>query len=341
MRRKADFIRGLKLCAFMLVPLGLMHSCATGDMSNVEQLSLLVSDSMNIDTIPYSYPLIKVSGRYCCIADADTKDNYFQIYSYPEMKHLKSCIRKGKAKNEIPVLMSFDFTGNNIIALSTASETILDYNIVTDSTQAIKYPKGLSLIRVAKYGDMYYTYSVLGDMRVVALDDKGKIVSRLFPTPKVEKLFGNFNANEIWQSLIVANKKTIALLTTGGDVVELYDIASKQYNKVVGPYGEPTLKELSMNGNPAYGVMFSGYRYAQFGNKTGNLYAFFRGESHLRNKEKDIENHLRVFNTNGELIKEYILDKNLYPNSFVVDEDKKCVIFVLPDNKNQFWKFNL
>jgi hypothetical protein len=204
-------------------------------------------------------------------------------------------------------LVRWDNCGQEEISLSPQLIRPLDFALLNDSTFIIPD----------------YT----GEHRICIVNMEGNIIKKLFSIPDNRRLHTyRSSLAQAWRSFIDYNQKTgiLAVVTQLGQVIEIYNLKAERPVALVNTEnGAPQFSEKQNNAIPD-GIM--GYSDVYVSDNT--IYALFWGHSFkdVYNGKVKTEggNRIQVFDTEGNPLKEYILDRRI--TGFYIDETNGKII---------------
>ena len=305
-----------------------------------ETATIRCSNKMAIDSVLLSYPVMKVDGDYCCIADMGSRSEFFYIFSYPSMKFVKSFGTLGNASNEISGLTAFDFRDGRVSALCHTDRTIKIFDIDSpDIPQVIRIKHDENYNAVCDGRDStYYLYAMNGDNRIVRVGSDGQVISAGLKSETLKKKYPTMTSNYIWQGFIRKKDDKIAVPCVAGDVIDITDSSFASNIRVVGKLGLPHVEEKVTDAYTSYMLHYHTYSDLVFGE---NLYALFLCYDMANYPKGEHLKSVRVFDYDGNPVKELIMEDDPEATSFYVDEDRKRMYVAVSDSEEQIWVYEL
>jgi hypothetical protein len=198
-------------------------------------------------------------------------------------------------------LTRWDSCGQKEINLSPQLIRSLDFALINDST--------------------FIVPDYTGENRICIIDENGQIIKKLFSIPdKSKHNVSPASLAQAWRSFIDYNRETgiLAIVTQLGQVIELYDMKEERCIASINTENEaPVFIE-----KQGYAIPDGIMGYSDVYVSESAVYALFWGSSFediRRGKVKNEGgNRIRVFNTEGTPLKEYILDR--YITGLRIDE---------------------
>lgn len=304
------------------------------DFPETKELEILTM--MGLDSIHARYPRMRIDGGYCCIADFDAYDCFFYLYTFPELKYLKSFGRKGHAQSELTMLTDFDFKNGVVSALCGADRVIKLYNAIStqDEVSVIHYDKTMDYSAISDNGNgCLYTYAMEGKNRIMMFDYQGNLLARRLPLPSAIEDDMGFNANYLYQSVIYSTPEYFVSATIAGERIEIMENGTNSAKVIMGNLGAPTMYEITFNGMTAQALRYTTYVDLFVHD---NIYGLYMGDD-SRNKENN-EHSIRMFALNGASMRKYMIPNGIEPNSIYVDEDHDEMYLLVPDSEKPVWK---
>lgn len=305
-----------------------------------ESATIRCSNKMAIDSVLLSYPVMKVDGDYCCIADMGARSEFFYIFRYPSMKFLKSFGTLGNASNEIAGLTAFDFKDGRVSALCHTDRSNKIFDIDNPSIpQVIRIRHDQDYYTVCDGRDStYYLYAMNGDNRIVRVGFDGTVISEGLKSETLKKEYPTMTSNYIWQSFIRKKGDKIVVSCVAGDVIDITDSSFASNIRVVGKLGLPHVEEKVTNAYTSYMLHYHTYSDMVLGD---NMYALFKSYDMVNYPKGEHLNSVRVFDYDGNPVKELIMEDNLEATSFHVDEHRKKMYVAVSDSEKQIWEYEL
>lgn len=295
---------------------------------------------ISIDSVFMSYPILKIDGNYCCIADMATREYFFHLYSYPSFKYVKSFGAVGKGSNELVMLTDFDFHDGVVTALCGADYTIKLFNINTpQSPKVIKPQKKNDYSAICNGCDnTFYLYSITGDKRILRIDTCGKVLSEGLKAESLKKEYPRMTPNYVWQSRIRRKDDVVVVPTICGDIIDMANINLEPIIRIKGSIGEPCVKEVAFKCYTSYMLQYQTYIDAVLSKQ---IYTLYMCEDLSEYPNGKMRNSIRVFDYQANPIKELLLEKDIEASSFYVDESTKKIYVLVPDSDKPIWVYEM
>lgn len=302
--------------------------------------SIKVKHKLAIDSALTTYPVMKIDGNYCCIADMASKNVFFHLYSYPSFKYIKSFGKIGRGPNELAMLTSFDFRNGVVSALCGADRTIKLFDCENPSTPTIIRPKEIhDYSSICDGGDKtFYLYSLDGKNRIHRIDMFGRVISKGLKAEALKKEYPRMTSNYIWQGRIRKNGNYIVVPTACGDIIDISNRELETSIRIKGELGAPQVKEKVTSNSKSYILQYQTYVDAVLSKQ---IYALFLCEDLSKYPNGKKRNSIRVFDYLGNPQKELMLEKDLEASSFYVDEENRKIYIVVPESEKPIWVYEL
>ena len=299
---------------------------------NTEELTVLKVDS--VDDVYMRYPL-RVRKKDSClfVLDLLSMENACHSFAYPTMKHINSFAVKGNGPEEFIRVDEIRLSAEGecwILDPNRSRISCFEYNAPNSLSKVVELDTGLvrTLDFVFYQDSLFIVPDYTGIHRFHILSSTGKIIESHGKIPMKEK-----NPNipyiaygQAWRSYMDYNPDNgiLAIVTQMGEVIELYSLPDgKLITLITGFYGEPTFDYIQGNVIPN-GIM--GYADVFVGKN--NIYTIFEGHTFkdIASKKfnKEGGNRIRIFDLEGNPVKEYILDR--YISGFIIDEETSSII---------------
>lgn len=310
----------------------------------------LQANTIELDTAVFRFPFrIKVHGNYAAVLDLHNADNYYHLFSYPDMKYLAGFGKKGDSPEEYLSGDDLRWVGDTIWTLDANKREMTAY-LAGDTMQVIERigvgetirPLNMAFINSSTYIIPDYT----GEKRFYWMDRRGQVIQKThsIPTEDVKNLSNAPALSQAWRSFIDYNPRNnvLAAATQLGEVIEIYNLKDSISHILRGPNGEPQFK---ISGNYAIPSGIMGFGDIQVGKEY--IYVVFNGQSfkeimQLAKEGKEKENggkYIYVFNLKGKPIRKYVLDR--YINGMCVDESRNRIIATDVNNDQPIITFQL
>lgn len=108
--------------------------------------------------------------------------------------------------------------------------------------------------------------------------------------------------------------------------------------RIEGPIGEPCVKENSFKGYTSYMLQYLTYIDAVLSKQ---IYTLFMCEDLSKYPNGKERNSIRVFDYQGNPIKELLLEKDIEASSFYVDESTKKIYVLVPESDKPIWVYEM
>lgn len=317
--------------------LSIITSCKTqNEVEEIELKSYFKSSDIPFMRFPYR---IDMDANSLILFDMASDSMFYHILRYPDLTYLQSIGKKGSAPDEIILPTPFQLCNGNVVLLDGAKTTLLYYNNSTSGQFSLEDRKDLGLPRSVDFvmanDSVVYIEDLNGESRIIKVSLSGK--EELFHIPYTDTMEkGNAEIASLWRSFMAYNVNTdkLALVTQFGDVLEIYDLKIKTSKIVIGEGGQP-----KKDGQ------IEGYHDIKWRNNM--IYALYSGRSRadlvksfkMGHKEPDGGNIIKVFNEDGNLIKQYHLD--CFINGFTIDDSKKLLLGITSNQDESILYFDL
>lgn len=276
------------------------------------------------DSIFFTLPQILIEDSLCCIYDMAAKEeHYCHIFKFPEFEYKYSMVKVGRGENEIinPAPCAKLYR-NNLYIADCMHQRLLRYDL-TDTSSA---PTVFAVLK-----DYIFDFTILNDTNVAAVslgkndthrikiyNSAGDVIDSLFPLPKFKKTRpGEIGVSEIWASYLAydAPDNTLVMATQHGEVLESFNLMTKEHRLAVGPGEKPQL------GHKGKAITFSGkiVGFSHTSVHEGYMYTLFSGINNIdfiwNNAEENYK--MQVYDQTGQPIKQYTFDRPI--TSFYID----------------------
>lgn len=279
------------------------------------------------DSVFFRYPYrLEVRGDRVVIEDLHGPDYFYHLFTFPDFRYLHSFGQRGEGPEEMQTVDDFFWNGQTLWALDNIKSELVRWEL-NDSRdkmlrkERIKLDKAtfraLDIVPYQNNSFLIPNYS--GDSRFCQVDRNGKLIKKWgeIPTERKDDLkkypyaFGYG-----WRSFIDYSPKTGTLVaaTQFGEVLEIWNVKKNTHKVLKGKLGEPEFEILPEYAIPVGAV---GHNDIQVTNRA--IYVIYRGvsikeEMMTRQKGKPLQaggKTVRVFNLEGEPLKEYKLDHSV------------------------------
>ena len=298
--------------------------------------TVMEAEEMPFMRVPHR---VELDGRVMAVLDLAADSMSYHFVEYPSIKYLCSAGRRGNGADEILLPTPFQFSDRKAYLMDGANSLLYTYAFDGDS---------VTLSGRWKVADTRtLDYAVLNDTTLLLEDFNG--THRLYEvTPTTRRGMFSIPGLEngaqadaesayLWRSYMAYNASLhrVALATQNGYVIEVYDLKDGSSDVQVGQDGAPR------DGKG----QIEGFHDIKWINDT--IYTLYSGrlrEELIRKlqqgqKEPDGGNLIKVYNRDGEFVRQYRLDT--YINGFTYDAARHRLIGVGSNQDNPFVYFNL
>lgn len=261
--------------------------------------------------------------------DLHTTEHYIhRLSDEGEMKHLTSYGKRGEGPMELLDAENIRMDANNRLWTLDANRHKL---VIWDCNEQAEINLSPLLIRSLDFAFMNDSTLIVPDYtgkhRICLLNKHGKIIKRLFSIPdKRQQQVSYTSLAQAWRSFIHYNPQTgiLAMVTQLGQVLEIYNLKEERPIAMVNlENGAPQFTEKQHMAIPN-GIM--GYSDVYVSDNT--IYALFWGYSFKDLQQNNVlyegGNRIQTFDTEGNPLKEYILDR--YITGFCIDEPNNRLV---------------
>ena len=340
----------------MLLFLPLLYACQSEKSDKTlytdfpESIDLQAS-TIEIDTAVFRYPFrIRVHGDYAVILDLHNADNFYHLFTYPDMHYLTGFGKKGDSPEENLSGDDVRWVGDTIWTLDANKRELAAY-LFKDTLQTVEKigvsetirPLNLAFINPSSYVIPDYT----GENRFCWMNREGKIVQKTHTIPTEDEKSKTQNApalSQAWRSFIDYNPQNNVLVaaTQLGEVLEIYNIKDSISHIIQGPNGEP---EFKISGSYAIPSGIMGFADVQVGKEC--VYVIFQGIT-FKEIGKFIQSgqerpnggqYIYVFSLTGNPLRRYVLDR--YIDGFYVDESRNMIVATDVNNDQPIVTFQI
>ena len=309
----------------------LLTACADKDagVTFPETENLTVSKVYDSD-IYMRYPYrVRLSDSSLYVMDLHATEHYIHKFTCGKsITHKESYGKRGEGPDEL-------LDAENIRMDSKDRLWTLDANkrnlVLWDSCGLVKKELSQQLLRPLDFALINDSTFIIpdysGENRICIVNHNGEIDEKLFSIPyKKNENTSEAALAQAWRSFIDYNKKTgvLAIVTQLGQVIEIYDLKKKSSIALINAEkGAPSFGERQSNAIPD-GIM----GYSDIHVSDNAIYTLFWGHSFKDIQQEKIKhqggNRIQVFDTKGNPLKEYILDR--YITGFCIDEVNNRII---------------
>lgn len=304
----------------------------------------LQANTIELDTAVFRYPFrLRVHGNYAVILDLHNTDNYYHLFSYPEMRYLAGFGKKGDSPEENLSGDDIRWVGDTIWTLDASKREMAAYlpENITQAIEKIEISETVRPLNVAFINPFTFVIpDYTGEKRFYWMNRNGQVIRKThaIPTEYERNLTQNAPAlSQAWRSFLDYSPQNGVLVaaTQLGEVIEIYNVKDSIKHIIQGPNGEP---EFKISGGYAIPSGIMGFGDIQIGKKY--IYAIFQGHTFKEiiqlaqagKKREDGGKYIYVFDLQGKPIRKYILDR--YITCMYVDESRN-VIFATDINNDQ------
>jgi hypothetical protein len=264
------------LLCLLFVFLGVFVSC---DNNKYKQTysefpvvkEIKASRIINLDSLYIKVPLIKVKDSMCCICDMLAQDGFFfNLYTFPDFKHIKSFGRKGQGPNELTSIAGIDICDGKLYALAPNLHKVYIYDISSNDLEIIpkeilNIPDTLTTVDLAIEKEDKLFFSCLNQSYIAAkLDIHNNMSAEKYFNIPLQKHGGNLT----WLSKIGYNakKNVLVSVTTFREILFIRNMNDKYAKEIiaVGSLGTPEksqIKEYEIPNNTCFMQLFCGDEY--------------------------------------------------------------------------------
>lgn len=330
----------------------LIFACKTDVKKiNAEPLNSKILGSYENDSVFVTYPKgIKVKDSLLFMLSNSSK-YFINVYSYPELKFVNYIGVVGKSHEELLSVSTFDIDDDYLYLIDISSKKLLKYHL-KNITQSNCKPTEIIILNDINTPTLSYAKTEFGfisisamNERYLLIDETGKNIKKfgLLPknisdnVPEIDPLY----IPSLWDVTVDYDEKSkfTAVATKLGDVIEVYNHETDEYNVVIGEDGMPNIVS---KGNQMSIGKIDGYCDIKIADN--QIYALFSGANRgkLIEQWRKGENspnggaNMMVYSLDGEQKKHYVLDR--YITGF--DIKNKQIIAIDPNN-GIFCSFNL
>ena len=299
---------------------------------------LNVTNIYNDVDVYMRYPYrIRQADSVIFVMDLHATEHYIHKFSNKiNIKHLSSYGKRGEGPMEL-------LDAENIRIDSDVRLWTIDANrhklVVWDSCGQKETKLSPQLIRSLDFAFMndstFIVPDYTGEHRICLLNRNGDIIKQLFSIPnKRHHNASRTSLAQAWRSFIDYNPKTgiLAVATQLGQILEIYNIKEERIIAIINSKnGAPQFSEKENYAIPN-GIM--GYSDVHVSDDA--IYALFWGYSFKDMQNGKIKqeggNRLQVFDTKGNPLEEYILDRHI--TGFCIDKTRNRLL-ALDTNSDQ------
>lgn len=348
-----------KYCITLLIIIISVSSCkydTTRENSMVKQELNSKDFQLPEESVILKYPYrIKKIDSMLLIWDLHGRENFFHVFKLDNKKSdfLFSFGKVGNGPEEFTTCAGMNIRDSTFSVIETNKAVLYTYPIKDLQKRIVKPNRILDLPKeltpIIKFTDMGKAGKIVldskGDNRFIILNEKGNIEQKLYKIPNKEN--ENLAApilQQLWTSCLDYNPSNgiLAIATTLGDVVEIYNLKEKSANIKVGKQGEPSIIR---RGEQLIISAANGYQDIIVGdNEIYALYSDITLDEIEKNKNAEVQtpsggNLIYIMDFDGKIKKTFILDR--YINGFDIDFEKKIIYGVNSNSNTQLCVFNM
>lgn len=284
------------------------------------------------------YPYrIRLADSSIYVMDLHAMDYYIHKLSYEKnTRYISSYGKRGEGPQELLNTENIRLDSNNRLWTLDANRHKL---AMWDNSEQKETNLSPRLIRSLDFAFMNDSTIIVpdytGENRICILNKTGDVIKQLFSIPDKRQYKASLTSlAQAWRSFIDYNQKTgiLAVATQLGQVLEIYNLKEEL------PIASVNIK----NGTPqfsekqSYAIPNGIMGYSDIYVSDSAIFTLFWGSS-LEDVHKGIVTHeggnkIQVFDTEGNPLKEYILDR--YITGFCIDETNNRLI-ALDTNSDQ------
>lgn len=286
--------------------------------------TLQLVDKIKLDSVFFSYPVMKIYGDICCVTDDDGK-HFFHLYSYPDFKYVASFGKKGHARNELLILLDFYIKKDKLYVLCGNDKKILVFDLLgnLNEPQIIEYDYEISIANFCVTEDNDFIASSLNaDFRLVHISKDGKLLNKYIEISDNTELVCKENTHWLGNVDISPDGNLFVSPMSHGEVIDIVNKNNNTYKRVVGELAPPEYLIKTTNSMRMYRE-----RYNCFGPLSLHslIYVCFWGDDVLKREKQGC--FVRVYTYDGTPIGNFYLG-GISPSSIYVDE-KNCLLYCL------------
>lgn len=308
--------------------------------------SLTLVEKINLDSTYLYYPTMVVNNDLCCIGDPTQRDFYFSLYTYPDFRFVRKFGAVGNGNGEIPMFVSFDLKQGKLLALSNTDNKIYVYELDSLSSKAqytIDLNKNIILSSFCIGPDStIFGNALTGPYQIVQINKDGLMVNSFLSLPKEDTMPGQL-VNENWLSSLSFDSEDQTLVSAAMygddiDIIVLSEAEDPSIRRLAGKIESPRIFKTERAGFISYTQQYNTYISTIVNN---NIYALFSLKDYSQDKDKIVENSIKVLDKNGTPLVKYMFDTQFEPSSFYVDEILGFAYVLFPEEEPQLWKYKI
>ena len=288
-----------------------------------------------LDTALFRYPYrLRVNEDRVVIEDLHGINHFFHLFTYPDFRYLSSFGQRGQGPEEMVTVDDCRWLGKSFWGLDNSKSELVRWDFDENRTRMLHRERvKLDKATFRAFDFVFYKNgSVLipnfsGDTRFCQVDRNGKLVKKWgeIPTENQNALKESPHAfGQGWSSFIDYSPKseTLVAVTQLGEVLEIWNAKKNTHQVIKGKLGEP---KFNISQDYAIPSGIKGYNDVHVTERA--IYIIFVGLSFkevIGKSQKGINfpeggSTIRVFNLEGEPLKEYKLDHSV--SGIWVDEE--------------------
>lgn len=299
-----------------------------------KEITLAGNNIQTDDTIYMKFPYrIDVKDSLLILFDLASNNYFYQVYTYPSLQYSHSVGFKGSSPDEVTLPTPFQISINNLLILDGAKGILFKYNLDNDSiVERVNFNTNLTVDFISLNDTTIVIEDMSGKNRLLVKSPNS--TKPLFTIPQIDEKENNIGY--LWRSFMSYNKNSnkIAMATQSGDVIEIYDLKTKDKYIYIGKGGVPRSAS-----------QIEGYHDIKWINN--EVYALFSGRSREElnimfeagKRMPDGGNILKIFDEEGNLLRSLKLDQ--YINGFTYDETRNCILGISSNSDNPIYIFDL
>ena len=288
-----------------------------------------------LDTALFRYPYrLRVNEDRVVIEDLHGINHFFHLFTYPDFRYLSSFGQRGQGPEEMVTVDDCRWLGKSFWGLDNSKSELVRWDFDENRTRMLHRERvKLDKATFRAFDFVFYKNgSVLipnfsGDTRFCQVDRNGKLVKKWgeIPSENLKAYKESPHAfGQGWSSFIDYSPKseTLVAVTQLGEVLEIWNAKKNTHQVIKGKLGEP---KFNISQDYAIPSGIKGYNDVHVTERA--IYIIFVGLSFkevIGKSQKGINfpeggSTIRVFNLEGEPLKEYKLDHSV--SGIWVDEE--------------------
>lgn len=327
------------------------------ESSGVEVIERFSSDvQLAEDSVVLKYPYrIKCANSMLLVWDLHANDHFFHAFTLQgnESRYLFSFGNVGQGPDELLACAGMSVQDDALSILETNRAVLYTYSLnqlkknIFTPNRIVELPK--ELIPIFAYTDRGKEGGIVldskGENRFFLLNEQGEIEQRLYQLPITsEQTLPTPLLQQLWVSCMDYNptNNTLAIGTTLGEVLEIYNLKEHSQHILVGGQGEPAFIH---QGQQLIMRAANGYQDVLVGKK--EIYVLYAditqeevGEATQQGANTPSGgNKIYVFDLKGVKKKMYVLDRHI--NGFDIDFEARLIYGVTSNSDCQLCVFEL